>query len=232
MHVQLAEQNGSCVTKPLHDGGIFAWDAILEERATCGCSYASGIDQVLQSDGNAVKRTSGRAALQLPFRLTSLFQRRFRGDGDERIEYRIQRFNPRQTGAGQFNRGYLFLSQQCRGFLQIEAGEIVRRAQAGHLRRRDGERARAIGTCQGCTDTCNGLFEEESARRFRQRHLSRTATASNSREACCMVRLERITGPGIDKAGASLREQATSVARTGHPGHHLAAIPSSARRDR
>ena len=76
VHVQLAEQNGARMSKPLHDGGIFARDVILKKLATRCRSNASCVDHVFQSDGNTVKRASGRTTLQFRFRDACLGKRR------------------------------------------------------------------------------------------------------------------------------------------------------------
>ena len=77
VHVQLAQKDGPGVAKPLDDDGILAWNAILEQRAPARRPDACGVDQVLESDRNTVKRPSPLPTLHFSLGLTRLRERRF-----------------------------------------------------------------------------------------------------------------------------------------------------------
>ena len=105
-------------------------------NALAARSHASGVDQVLQSNGNTVKRPSPCPTLQFSLSLPRLRQCRFCGDRDERVENRIERVNATQAGLDQVDWRDFLLSHQSRGFVKIEVGNVIRRGDCRRTRLR------------------------------------------------------------------------------------------------
>ena len=97
MQVVFAEKHGSGFFEATSNLSISKWDTILHQRAGCGSAYPGGIDQIFQADRNSVQRSTPVSLPDLTFGLTRLRQRRFRSDGYERVQSRIEFFNAGQA---------------------------------------------------------------------------------------------------------------------------------------
>jgi len=80
MEVHLANQDSAGSLQTSRNLGILLRYAVVEYSAGGGGADTGGVDVVLQSDGNAMKRSTEAAAPLLGIEHTRLFQRRFPGD--------------------------------------------------------------------------------------------------------------------------------------------------------
>ena len=91
-----------------HNFSIVLWHAGLEESAGgCG-AHSSGIDKVLQCQGDAVKRPAPISRRDFRFGRARLVQCLLRGDGDEGVQARVELLNPLQASLGESRPGRSF----------------------------------------------------------------------------------------------------------------------------
>src|SRR5688572_6063361 len=116
LHVLLADEHGACVLEEPNDVRVFSRDAFRKQCAPAGRLYARCINQVFQSDRDAMQWTTPLAGANLAFSRARLGQRTVVHDGDESVEYWIELLDASETGVREIYRRDLFPAQQFRGF--------------------------------------------------------------------------------------------------------------------
>src|ERR1700676_348109 len=110
VHVQLADDNGSRGLETPNYFRILRRHTIGEDRAG-GCSaYAGCVDQIFQSNWNAVQRSAPSAALALGFEFACLRQRLLAHDRDVRVERRVEFLDSVQALLSKLDRGSRLLA--------------------------------------------------------------------------------------------------------------------------
>ena len=104
MQVQLADDDRARSLQLPNQSGIFGRNSLAELIAGGGGANARGIEQVFQSDRNTVQRAAPVTGHDFGFGLARLVERQIAGDGDERVENRIQPLDTREALACKFNR--------------------------------------------------------------------------------------------------------------------------------
>ena len=92
MHIQLAQDDSSSLSKSLHNRSVFLRNPILKQSARRGCPHARCVDQILQAYGNAVQRAAPLPSLYFGLGPAGLCQCRLCRNGDEGVEQRIESF--------------------------------------------------------------------------------------------------------------------------------------------
>jgi len=98
VQVRLADDRGAGPTEARHDERVFAWHAVGEELRAGGRAHTGGVEQVLDRDGHPRERsallTVGLAACECARRTPRII----RGDGDERVDFRVAFGDARYRG--------------------------------------------------------------------------------------------------------------------------------------
>ncbi len=108
MQVLLAQDDCSPGAKATDDLGILGGDAIFLRSAKYGAgggsADSSDIDDVLQSDGNAVKRAKIGSVVNFPLGVTGALQGGFGGDRNVGVEYWVELGDAIEAVVRKFNR--------------------------------------------------------------------------------------------------------------------------------
>ena len=89
--------------QPRHHGGVFGGNALAEDFRPAGGADARGVDQVLGAVGNAVQRAAVVPGGNLLFGAAGFTQSEIGADGNERMQFRIERLDAFQGGPGEFD---------------------------------------------------------------------------------------------------------------------------------
>ena len=97
--VQLAEQDGARLAKPLDDGRIFVWDMVSQNPGACRRKDSSGMDNILYGNGNPMQRRFMKiTGLDRLLWLGRLGQRMVSHYGDESAKVVVLRVYSVQVG--------------------------------------------------------------------------------------------------------------------------------------
>jgi hypothetical protein len=97
VHVELAEENGTCISKLPDDRRILIGNArAVEFRARCG-AHAGRIEEILERDRDTGQRSTRLAAGDLELHGARIAHRLIGGDRDERVHFGVARGYPLET---------------------------------------------------------------------------------------------------------------------------------------
>ncbi len=133
MHIELADDYRSCLLQLPHNLGICGRNAIaILIAGRCG-AHSGCVEQVFQSDRNAVQWPTIVSCCDFGFGPARLIQRGVGGDGDEGIEDRIKPLNTVETFASQFERRQAAILNLSCSFDQGNHGSYARFCFFWHL---------------------------------------------------------------------------------------------------
>ena len=138
MHVQLAQEDASCVAQPAHDGRVLGRDPVREDPRARRRTYPRRVEEVLHSDGDAVQRPPVLPRGDLTLGGARLLPREIGGHRDERSQT-VEGGGPREGELGELDGRYPPLADEPPGVFDGEAAQLV-----GHARMLGRDAARAI----------------------------------------------------------------------------------------
>src|SRR5208337_974833 len=103
MQVLLAQNDGARAAETPDNFGVFSRSAIFEQRAGCGGEGSGGIDDVFQSDGNAMQRATAVSAEDFSLRPPGLVESRLGVDCDIGVERWVKLLDEHQAVLGEFD---------------------------------------------------------------------------------------------------------------------------------
>src|SRR2546427_5088413 len=125
MHVRLAQKYGTGSFQPSHHFGILFGYAVLKHRAA-GCRFdPCCIEEVLQSNGNAVERTTPFLLLNFRIRLLRGLNRDIACDRDVGVQCWVEFFDALQNGPSDLDRRDLPGANEFAQLSETQEREIV-----------------------------------------------------------------------------------------------------------
>src|SRR5208282_637850 len=103
VQVLLAENDCAPGAQAADNLGVFGGDAIFEQRTGCRGANSRRIDNVFESDRDAVKWSEMGAVVDLPLRLAGAVEGGVGGDGDVCAQPWVELFDARQAIVGEFD---------------------------------------------------------------------------------------------------------------------------------
>src|SRR6267142_1002000 len=101
--VPTAAKPRAAATQAADDFGVFAGHEIFELRAGGGGADSGDIDNIFESDGDAVKGAEIGSTKDFPLRKTGPFKSRFGCHRDVGVEQRIELFDEHEAVVREFN---------------------------------------------------------------------------------------------------------------------------------
>ena len=112
---ELAHEDGAGIIKLVHDTRVHSRHVVCIGPGVAGRANSRSFVNVFDTERNTVQRPAIAAFADLDFGLTGLNDGLLGGNRDERVNDRVDRFDPRQQSIHQFERRQLARLDQARG---------------------------------------------------------------------------------------------------------------------
>ncbi len=100
-HAELRDEHGAGGVETLDDGGIGLRNAVAEGLRSVGGGDVGGVEQILCTPGNAVKRATIAAGGDLAVGLPGLRERLIFGERDDAVQRRVEALEAIEIDAGE-----------------------------------------------------------------------------------------------------------------------------------